>query len=125
MVLYTECVDAKSASLDGSVRIRHRQLGVGARDGTPPSHSAYAVIRLLVRAPVPGTDERPRMEPTMASAVLNIAPEGNLTRYLQEIRKFPMLTPRRNCHSRIAGGTTKIWRRHTSLSPPICASSRK
>src|SRR5476649_2719236 len=33
------------------------------------------------------------MEPQMASAVLNIAPEGNLTRYLQEIRKFPMLTP--------------------------------
>src|SRR6202790_3797725 len=33
------------------------------------------------------------MEPTMASAVLNIAPEGNLSRYLQEIRKFPMLTP--------------------------------
>jgi RNA polymerase sigma-32 factor len=29
----------------------------------------------------------------MASAVLNVAPEGNLTRYLQEIRKFPMLTP--------------------------------
>ena len=29
----------------------------------------------------------------MASAVLNIAPEGNLSRYLQEIRKFPMLTP--------------------------------
>jgi len=29
----------------------------------------------------------------MASAVLNIAPEGNLTRYLQEIRKFPMLSP--------------------------------
>ena len=29
----------------------------------------------------------------MAAAVLNIAPEGNLTRYLQEIRKFPMLTP--------------------------------
>ena len=28
----------------------------------------------------------------MASAVINIAPEGNLTRYLQEIRKFPMLT---------------------------------
>jgi DNA-directed RNA polymerase sigma subunit (sigma70/sigma32) len=30
---------------------------------------------------------------TVASAVLNIAPEGNLSRYLQEIRKFPMLTP--------------------------------
>ena len=25
--------------------------------------------------------------------VVNVAPEGNLTRYLQEIRKFPMLTP--------------------------------
>src|ERR1700676_67276 len=33
------------------------------------------------------------MEPKMASAVINVAPEGNLTRYLQEIRKFPMLTP--------------------------------
>jgi RNA polymerase sigma-32 factor len=29
----------------------------------------------------------------VASAVMNIAPEGNLTRYLQEIRKYPMLTP--------------------------------
>ena len=29
----------------------------------------------------------------MVSAVVNVAPEGNLTRYLQEIRKFPMLTP--------------------------------
>jgi len=29
----------------------------------------------------------------MAAAIINIAPEGNLTRYLQEIRKFPMLTP--------------------------------
>ena len=28
----------------------------------------------------------------MVSAVINVAPEGNLTRYLQEIRKFPMLT---------------------------------
>ena len=28
----------------------------------------------------------------MASAVINVAPEGNLSRYLQEIRKFPMLT---------------------------------
>ena len=27
----------------------------------------------------------------MAAAVINVAPEGNLTRYLQEIRKFPML----------------------------------
>ena len=29
----------------------------------------------------------------MVSAVINVAPEGNLTRYLQEIRKFPMLAP--------------------------------
>ncbi len=29
----------------------------------------------------------------MASAVLNVGPEGNLSRYLQEIRKFPMLAP--------------------------------
>jgi RNA polymerase sigma-32 factor len=29
----------------------------------------------------------------MASAVINLAPEGNLLRYLQEIRRFPMLTP--------------------------------
>jgi RNA polymerase sigma-32 factor len=29
----------------------------------------------------------------MASSLVNIAPEGNLSRYLQEIRKFPMLTP--------------------------------
>ena len=29
----------------------------------------------------------------MAAAVINVAPEGNLSRYLQDIRKFPMLTP--------------------------------
>src|SRR5579859_6827496 len=29
----------------------------------------------------------------MAVLTLNIAPEGNLSRYLQEIRKFPMLNP--------------------------------
>jgi RNA polymerase sigma-32 factor len=28
----------------------------------------------------------------LASAVINIAPDGNLSRYLQEIRKFPMLS---------------------------------
>src|ERR1700723_1429536 len=33
------------------------------------------------------------MEPPLASAVINVAPEGNLSRYLQEIRKFPMLSP--------------------------------
>jgi len=29
----------------------------------------------------------------MASIALNVAPEGNLSRYLQDIRKFPMLAP--------------------------------
>ncbi len=29
----------------------------------------------------------------MAAATVNVAPEGNLSRYLQEIRKFPMLAP--------------------------------
>ncbi len=29
----------------------------------------------------------------MVSAVINVSPEGNLSRYLQEIRKFPMLAP--------------------------------
>src|SRR6201747_2832209 len=29
----------------------------------------------------------------MVSAIVNVAPEGNLSRYLQEIRKFPMLAP--------------------------------
>lgn len=29
----------------------------------------------------------------MASLAINFAPEGNLTRYLQDIRKFPMLAP--------------------------------
>ena len=29
----------------------------------------------------------------MVSAVVNVAPEGNLSRYLQDIRKFPMLAP--------------------------------
>jgi RNA polymerase sigma-32 factor len=33
-----------------------------------------------------------REESSVASAVLNIAPTGNISRYLQEIRKFPMLT---------------------------------
>jgi RNA polymerase sigma-32 factor len=28
----------------------------------------------------------------MASAVLSIAPDGNLSRYLQEIREFPLLS---------------------------------
>ena len=33
------------------------------------------------------------MSPMASSSVIPIAPEGNLSRYLQEIRKFPMLSP--------------------------------
>src|SRR5919107_6034291 len=32
------------------------------------------------------------MSPMASSSVIPIAPEGNLSRYLQEIRKFPMLS---------------------------------
>ena len=40
----------------------------------------------------------------MASAVINVAPEGNLSRYLQEIRKYPMLTPEEELR------LSKAWR---------------
>src|SRR5919199_5156293 len=33
------------------------------------------------------------MSPMASSSVIPIAPERNLSRYLQEIRKFPMLSP--------------------------------
>jgi RNA polymerase sigma-32 factor len=45
----------------------------------------------------------------MAAAALNIAPEGNLTRYLQDIRKFPMLTPE------IELALSHRWRDHEDL----------
>ena len=45
----------------------------------------------------------------MASAVLNIAPEGNLSRYLQEIRKFPMLSPEEEL------SLSKRWRDHQDM----------
>ncbi len=40
----------------------------------------------------------------MAAAVINVAPEGNLSRYLQEIRKFPMLAPEEEL------ALSKAWR---------------
>jgi len=40
----------------------------------------------------------------MVSAVINVAPEGNLSRYLQEIRKFPMLSPEEEL------ALSKAWR---------------
>ncbi len=42
----------------------------------------------------------------MVSAVINLAPEGNLTRYLQEIRKFPMLSAEEELE------LSKRWRDH-------------
>ncbi len=45
----------------------------------------------------------------MAAAVINLAPEGNLTRYLQEIRKFPMLTAEEE------GTLSRRWRDEEDL----------
>ena len=45
----------------------------------------------------------------MASAVINVAPEGNLSRYLQEIRKFPMLSPEEEL------SLSKRWRDHEDM----------
>ena len=49
----------------------------------------------------------------MATAVLNIAPridaEGNLSRYLQEIRKFPMLSPEEELR------LSHAWRDHEDM----------
>jgi RNA polymerase sigma-32 factor len=45
----------------------------------------------------------------MVSAVINVAPEGNLSRYLQEIRKFPMLTPEEELE------LSRRWRDHEDL----------
>jgi RNA polymerase sigma-32 factor len=45
----------------------------------------------------------------VAAASINLAPEGNLTRYLQEIRKFPMLTAEEE------GTLSRRWRDHEDL----------
>jgi RNA polymerase sigma-32 factor len=46
----------------------------------------------------------------VVSAVINVAPEGNLSRYLQEIRKFPMLTPEEEL------SLSKRWRDHEDMA---------
>jgi RNA polymerase sigma-32 factor len=46
----------------------------------------------------------------VVSAVINVAPEGNLTRYLQEIRKFPMLSSEEEL------SLSKQWRDHQDMS---------
>jgi RNA polymerase sigma-32 factor len=45
----------------------------------------------------------------VVAAVINVAPEGNLTRYLQEIRKFPMLAPDEEL------ALSKRWRDHEDM----------
>jgi RNA polymerase sigma-32 factor len=45
----------------------------------------------------------------LASAVINVAPEGNLSRYLQEIRKFPMLSPEEEL------ALSRRWRDHQDM----------
>ena len=42
----------------------------------------------------------------MAASIMNVAPEGNLSRYLQEIRKFPMLAPEEEL------SLSRRWRDH-------------
>jgi RNA polymerase sigma-32 factor len=46
----------------------------------------------------------------MAASIINVAPEGNLSRYLQEIRKFPMLTPEEEL------SLSHAWRDHEDMA---------
>lgn len=46
----------------------------------------------------------------MASAVFNFSPEQNLTRYLQEIRKLPMLS------QEIQLALARLWRDHEDVA---------
>jgi RNA polymerase sigma-32 factor len=45
----------------------------------------------------------------LTSAVASVAPEGNLSRYLQEIRKLPMLSPEDEL------ALSKRWRDHEDM----------
>jgi RNA polymerase sigma-32 factor len=56
---------------------------------------------------LPRADERNLV---VVSAVVNVAPEGNLSRYLQEIRKYPMLTPEEELE------LSKRWRDHEDMA---------
>src|SRR6185437_1347824 len=78
-----------------NVRKCRCHVGVGLRDVN--SHPASCVASVTFKpqscARVGETELADERSLPVASAVLNIAPEGNLSRYLQEIRKFPMLSP--------------------------------
>ena len=67
----------------------------------------------------------------MAAAIVNVAPEGNLSRYLQEIRKFPMLAPeeelelsRRWRDSEDQGAAHKLVTSHLRLVAKIAMGYR-
>ena len=85
------------------------------------SHNPASVLRRTGQTEA--ADERSL---PLASAVINVAPEGNLSRYLQEIRKFPMLSPEEELVALQAlARPSRIWKRHTSLSHHICGSWRR
>src|SRR5271166_3741877 len=56
-----------------------------------------------------GARPHSRKEPHVAAAITNVAPEGNLTRYLQEIRKFPMLSAEEELE------LSRRWRDHEDM----------
>jgi RNA polymerase sigma-32 factor len=45
----------------------------------------------------------------LTSAIISVGPDGNLSRYLQEIRKFPMLSPGDEL------ALSKRWRDHEDM----------
>ena len=72
-------------------------------------HPALCRTLLLEAAPIGQFERSRRKEPPVVSAVINVAPEGNLTRYLQDIRKFPMLTSEEEL------SLSKRWRDHEDM----------
>ena len=64
----------------------------------------------------------------MVASVINIAPEGNLSRYLQDIRKFPMLAPEEELDLsrrwRDAGDSAAARATARTRTPPISSSPR-
>ena len=50
------------------------------------------------------------MATTTLPAIPDLSPEGNLTRYLQDIRKFPMLEPEEEFV------LAKAWREHDDVA---------
>ena len=60
-----------------------------------------------------------------AGLEFSISPDRNLARYLQHIRRFPMLAANEEYDWRSGGQTTATSRPRTSWSPVTCDLSRK